>query len=148
MSSVLKDKLFGFERVYVHVLLPKCLPILFYSLDSMVINSSIVQAVTKAWNMAFRWIFGLRKFDSTRLLLHSYGTMSAKFLLYKRLLLFYNSNYSSNLCNLYNLWVWYWFENSVKCLVFEHDLIEVSDKKLICFALCQSFYSYCDVTVS
>ena len=68
ISSVLKDKFFGFERVYVHVLLSKCLPILFYGLHSMVINSSIVQAVTEAWNMAFRWIFGLRKFYLTRLL--------------------------------------------------------------------------------
>ena len=48
ISYVLNDKLFGFERVYVHVLLSKCLPILFCGLDSMVINSSIVQAVTKA----------------------------------------------------------------------------------------------------
>ena len=103
ISSVLKDKLFGFERVYVHVLWSKFLPILFYGLNSMVINSSIVQAVTKAWNMAFRWIFGLRKFDSTKLLLRSCGIMSAKFLLHKRLLLFYNSIYSSNLCNLHNL---------------------------------------------
>ena len=79
INSVLKDKLFGIERVYVYVLLSKCLPILFYGLDSMVINSIIVQAVTKAWNMAFRWIFGLRKFDSTRLQLQSCGTMSAKF---------------------------------------------------------------------
>ena len=62
ISSVLKDKLLSFERVYVHVLLSKCLPSLFYGLDSMILNSSIIQAVTKAWNMAFRWIFGLCKF--------------------------------------------------------------------------------------
>ena len=55
--------------LYICVFVYICLPILFYGLDSMVINSSIVQAVTKAWNMAFSWIFGLRKFDSTRLLL-------------------------------------------------------------------------------
>ena len=107
ISSVLKDKLFGFERVYVLVLLSKFLPTLFYGLDSMVINSSIVQTVTKTWNMTFRWIFGLRKFDSTRLLFQSCGNISAKFLLHKRFLLFYNSNYSSNLCDLHNLWVWY-----------------------------------------
>ena len=107
----------------------------------MVINSSIVQAVTIAWNMAFKWIFGLRKFDSTRLLLQSCSTMSAKFLLHKRLLLFYNSIYSSNLCNLHNLWVWYWFKNSVRYLVFDYDLIDVNDRKLICYALCQSFNS-------
>ena len=81
ISSVLKDKLFGFEAVYVLVLLFKCLPVLSYGLDSMVNNSSIVQAVIKAWNIAFRWIFGLRKFDLTRLLLQSCGTISAKFLL-------------------------------------------------------------------
>ena len=135
----------------MHVLLSKCLPILFYGLDSMVINSSIVQAVNKAWNKAFRWIFGLRKFDSTRLLLQSYGTISANFLLHKRLLLFYNSIYSYNLCNVHNLWVWYgliWFKNSVRCLVFDYDLIDVCDRKLICYALCQSFNSYCDVIVS
>ena len=44
ISSVLNNKLFGFERVYVHVLLSKCLPILFYSLDLMVINSSIASS--------------------------------------------------------------------------------------------------------
>ena len=45
----------------------------------MVIYSSIVQAVNKAWNMAFRLIFGLRKFDSTKLLLQSCGTVSKIF---------------------------------------------------------------------
>ena len=146
ISSVLKDKLFGFERVYVHFLLSKCLPILFYGLDSLVINSSIVQAVFKAWNMAFRWIFDLCKFDSTRLLLQSCGTMSAKFLLHKHLLLFYNSIFPSNLCNLHNLWVWYWY--SVRYLVFDCDLIDVNDRKLICYALCQLFNLYCDVIIS
>ena len=149
ISSVLKDKLFGFERVYVLVLLSKCLPILlFYGLYSMVIYSSIVQIVTKTRNMKFRWIFGLRKFDLTRLLLQSCGNISAKFLLHKHFLLFYNSIYSSNLCDLHNLWVWYWCKNSVRCLVFDYDLIDVSDRKLICYALSQPFNSYCDVTVS
>ena len=68
----------------------------------MDINSCIVQAVTKAWNMAFRWIFGLHKFDSTSLLTQSCGTMSAKFLLHKRLLLFNNGTYLSNvICIIY-----------------------------------------------
>ena len=44
ISSGLKNKLFGFKRVYVHVILFKCLPVLFYGLDSVVINSSIEQA--------------------------------------------------------------------------------------------------------
>ena len=39
ISSVLKNKLFGFESVYVNVIFSKCLPILFYGLDSMVINT-------------------------------------------------------------------------------------------------------------
>ena len=90
----------------------------------------------------------MRKFDSTRLLLQSCGTMSAKFLLHKRLLLFYIGIYSSNLCNLHNLWVWCWFKNSVKCLVFDYDLIDVSDRKLVCYALCQSFNSCCDIIIS
>ena len=49
ISSGLKDKLFSFERVYAHVLLSKYVPILFYGLDSIVISSSILQAVSKAY---------------------------------------------------------------------------------------------------
>ena len=37
ICSVLKNKLFGFERVYVHVPLSKCLLIFLYGLDLMVI---------------------------------------------------------------------------------------------------------------
>ena len=43
------------------------MPILFYELDSLTVSNNIMLSITKAWNMAFHWIFDLQKFDSTRL---------------------------------------------------------------------------------
>ena len=40
--------------------------------------------------MAFRWVMRLRKYDSTRLRSKSCDTMSAKFLLDRSVLFFYN----------------------------------------------------------
>ena len=99
MSAVLKDRITRFERVYVYVILAKCLPILFYGLDYVNISSKFVQAETKVWNMAFRWVLGLKKYDLTRLVLKSCHTMSAKFLLDKSVLLFYNNIVVSTLAS-------------------------------------------------
>jgi hypothetical protein len=73
-----------FERPYVNILDNTTISSLELtitdeiSVDSLSIDCKVLQAVTKCWNMAFRWIFGLRKYDSTRLLLKSCNTMSAK----------------------------------------------------------------------
>ena len=44
-------------------------------LDSVSLNS-----VNRAWNMAFKWLFNLRKYDSIRLLFISCNTMSLSYL--------------------------------------------------------------------
>ena len=68
------------ELVFASILITKCLPILSYGLDCLMLNSKNVNAVSKAWNTAFRWLFGLRKFDSTRLIFMRFNTMPLKYL--------------------------------------------------------------------
>src|SRR5690349_5328199 len=41
VSAVLKEKLWGFEHVYVKVLITKYLPILLYGVDSLTINCKV-----------------------------------------------------------------------------------------------------------
>jgi hypothetical protein len=96
-----------FERINVHLTLTKYLPISFYSLDSLPINCYVLQYFIKFWNMAFKWIYGLRKYDSTRLMFQSCNTMSAKFLLHWCLLLFYNSISVSSCLVVHSLWRWF-----------------------------------------
>jgi hypothetical protein len=144
VCNVLKDKLLGFEDVYVRLLLTKCMPILFYGLDSLCINSKTVQALSKSWNMAFRWIFGMRKFDSTRLVLLSCNTMSVKYLIHKNWLLFYHIVSQSVSPVLHNLWVWYSVSDACKKLLSSYDLYSIDNRRNICSAISSSFYVYCD----
>ena len=67
------------------------MPILFYGLGAFKVNSCNVVSITHVWNMAFRFIFGFVKYDSTRLVLQACKTMSLKFLLEERVLLFCDS---------------------------------------------------------
>ena len=53
-------------------------------LDSVSLNS-----VNRAWNMAFKWLFNLRKYDSTRFLFLSCNIMSLSYLLNYRSLSFF-----------------------------------------------------------
>jgi hypothetical protein len=143
VGAVLREKLHGFEDVYVHLLLTKCMPILFYGVDALIFSGKNLQLVTKAWNMAFRWIFGLRKFDSTRLLLKSCKTMSAKFLIHMRWLLFYNSVSVSNSLLVHNLWLWVCMHNSYRQLLSSYRLFNVDSRCLIRMAISDSFNDYC-----
>ena len=109
----------------------------------MSINSKILQAVSKAWNMAFRWIYGLRKFDSTRLLLKSCKTMSAKYLLHRNLLLFFHNVSISRLPLLKCLWCWYKWQNSYRNLLNVYNLINIDNRKDIVNAVRSCFDMYC-----
>ncbi len=143
LCAVLKDRIPGFEHVYVYVLLHKCLPILFYGLDSISINCKVLQAITKAWNMAFRWIYGLWKHDSTRLLLLSCGTMSAKFLLERRLLLFCRTVCLSNVKCLHNLWLCCKVSKTFRNLLSSYNLLDVVDTRSIYVNVENAFIRYC-----
>jgi hypothetical protein len=146
VCAVLKDRLPNFEHIYVRLLLSKCLPILYYGLDSLSIDCKVLQAVTKCWNMAFRWIFGLRKYDSTRLLLKSCNTMSAKFLLHRCWFLFFNSVSLSQVPVVHNLWCWCRSLISYNRLLSLYNLVDVSCRADIYTAVAASFDSYCSVS--
>ena len=79
----------GYEHIFTDILIRKCLPVLFYGLDSCSLNYDVIKPESKAWNMAFKWLFNMRKYDSTRLLFLSHNTTSIKFLLDLKTLSFY-----------------------------------------------------------
>jgi hypothetical protein len=89
VSLVLRMKTVGFEYMFVDILVKKCLPILFYGLDCCTLNNTVMKSVCRAWNMSFKWLFNMRKYDSTRLLFLSCNTMSMKFLIDVKIMQFY-----------------------------------------------------------
>ena len=99
----------------------------------------VLQAVTKCWNMAFRWIFGLCKYDSTRLLLKSCNTMSAKFLLHRCWFLFCNSVSLSQVPVVHNLWCWCKSLMSYNRLLSLYKLVDVNCRADIYTAVAASF---------
>lgn len=50
----------GFEYTCVHLTLTKYLPILFYGLQSVPINYSVLQSLTKFWNTVFNEYLGYK----------------------------------------------------------------------------------------
>jgi hypothetical protein len=67
------------ELVMLEILRTKCAPILFYGLDAISINNDIRDVISKAWNWAIRSVFGIKKRESTRLLLKFCNMLSANF---------------------------------------------------------------------
>ena len=59
--SVLRDKMVGFEDLYVSVVPTKCLPILLYGICSLHLSSMSLSSLSFMWNTALRWIFGYGK---------------------------------------------------------------------------------------
>ena len=104
--SLLRQNVTGFEFMYVELTRKKCMPILFYGLGAFDENSCNVVSITHVWNMAFRFIFGLAIYDSTRQVLQARKTISLKFLLEERMLLFCDSLRHSDNMPLFNIWNW------------------------------------------
>ena len=96
VSSELRFKRQSYEHIFADILIRKCLSVLFYGLDSCSLSYDVMKSVSKAWNMAFKWLFNMRKYDSTRLLFLSHNTMSMKILLDLKTLSFYATIYSTN----------------------------------------------------
>ncbi len=92
ISSVLRFSHAGYERVLCYILIHKCLPILTYGCDCCVLNVKTRDSLSKAWNNAFRMVYKLPKFTSTRHLFLDNNTMTLRFLLDK-----------SRLCFLHNV---------------------------------------------
>ena len=119
--------------------------ILFYGLDSQFVSSKFLQALTKSWNTVFKWTFGLRKFDSTWLLLKLCNNISAKFLLHRNLILFRKHVSLSTLPVLHNLWLW-----CKTCAIYNkflslYNLCDVCCKSDIYKCVASCFDVYCDM---
>ena len=56
----------GFEKLICHVLVHKSSSILFYSYVTFSINLRTRNSLCNAWNNAFRRVYNLLKFASTR----------------------------------------------------------------------------------
>ena len=89
ICSVLHHKVKGYESFFADILIKKCLPVLTYSLECCMLDSVSLNSVNRAWNMAFKWPFDLRKYDSIRLLFLSCNNMSLSYFLNYRYLSFF-----------------------------------------------------------
>ena len=94
--------------------------------------------------MAFRWIFGLRQFDSTRLLLKNCKTMSATFLLHRSLLMFYNNVSNYNFPLVHNLWCWFNSNELCKSFSLKYGLSDVNSRCIIHYAAAVAFDTHCN----
>ena len=75
VSSVLHFISVGYENVYAEILIEKYLLVLMYVLY-VVLDSNSMKLVTRVWNCAVRWLYGVGKFTSTRHLFYCHGTVS------------------------------------------------------------------------
>ena len=62
VSGILRNMIMGYDDVFATILIKKCLPILNYDLDCLVLDSHSFNGVSKSWNNAFRWLFNSRKY--------------------------------------------------------------------------------------
>jgi hypothetical protein len=145
VCAILRNKLSGYEAVYTELILKKCMPILFYGLGVFNINANMINVLSQVWNMAFRFIYGLRKHDSTRLVLQGSGTMSLKFLFDERMLLFLDSIKRSNNVFLCNLLYWVHMREWYVRLLAKYNLYGVECRRTIRSSVHNMFNEYCDM---
>ena len=86
VCSVMRCKTVGLEYIFVEILIEKCLPILFYRLERHLLDSTSKKSVNQALNMSFKWLYNLRKYDTTRLLFLINKAMSPSFIFDQKLL--------------------------------------------------------------
>jgi hypothetical protein len=144
VCAVLRNKLPGHESVYVELILKKCMPILFYGIGVFSLSSNMLNMLSQMWNMAFRFVFGLRKFDSTRHVFQMCNTMSLKYLFDERVLLFLDCVKLSDNALLHNLWCWIRMREWFLQLLTRYDLLGVENRHTIRLHVSKAFEDYCD----
>ena len=65
VCDVLRSRVAGYEDIFTNILVKKCLPILDYGLDCVVLDSYFLNVISKSWITAFRWLFNYCRFEST-----------------------------------------------------------------------------------
>lgn len=144
ISSVLRFNQAGFERVLCYILIHKCLPILTYGCDCCMLNVKSRDSLCKAWNNAFRMVYKLPKFTSTRHLFLANNTMSLRFMLDKsRLCFLYNvRNCDKKLLNVLECYV----RTSGQCRkqFIDYFITACMNVKTICCLVHDAFKRYCN----
>ena len=74
VASVLRGRVMGEENVYVHVVKTKCMPLLFYGIVCLRLDSIGMQKLKIFWNTAFRWVLSVSKPQPKRIYLKQCGT--------------------------------------------------------------------------
>ena len=122
VSLVLHSKSVGYENVFAEILLRKCLPVLMYGLDAVSLDSNSIKLVTQVWNCAFRWLYGVGKFTSTRHLFDSHGTMTMRFLLHCYVLSLYAGMQFADNVLLTKLFLYQYYGKKIQDLFASYDL--------------------------
>ena len=89
--------------MFADILVTKCLPMFFYCMDYCILNIAMLRFLPQARNMSVKWLFNLRKCDSTRSLFLSCNTMLMKYLLNGKIMQFYRLLGVTNVSLINNL---------------------------------------------
>jgi hypothetical protein len=144
VSSVLQCKCYGYEDVFAEILIKKCLPILMYGLDCVTLDSNSVKIVTQAWNCAFRWLYGVGKYTSTRHLFEQHNTMSMKFLLDCSLMSFFACVSKCYNCLLQKLILHTVNDPKIRCMFEHYNVSDYTNVHSIKRNVRLKFCEYCD----
>ena len=52
------------EDIFLNILVKQCLSVLYYGIKIVYLDSNTFNAINKAWNNAFQWLFNYGKYDS------------------------------------------------------------------------------------
>ena len=90
VASLLRGREFSAEYVYIHEIKTKCMPLLFYGVDCLRVDAYAMEKLSRPiiWNTAFRWVLSFRRFEHMHNKLRQCGTISFKFLINMKFLLF------------------------------------------------------------
>jgi hypothetical protein len=145
VASVLRDRVIGGEDVYVHVIKTKCMPLLFYGIDCLRLDSISLQKLTVIWNTAFRWALGIYNRQPMRNFLRKCGTMSFQFIVDLRFLIFIH-RLSSNCTKLMDkLLIWYNGTFEMKEILQRYKLWKGCDLHDINNAVSDMFNNHCNI---
>ena len=145
VASVLRGRVMGEENVYVHVIKTKCMPLLFYGIDCLKLDSACMQKLTVVYNTAFRWVLGVSKREYMRVYLRKCGTMSFKYLVDLRFLLFVYKMSTNCTKLLGKLLIWYKCTYEMKDIMLKYKLWNGCTMYEINRAITNAFNNYCDV---
>ena len=144
VSSVLHFKSMEYENVFAEILIRKCLPVLICGLDAVSLDSNSIKLVAQVSNYAFRWLYGVGKFTSSRHLFDSHGMMSIRFLLHSNVLSLYACMQSTNNVLLTKLFLYQYYNKKIQDLFASYDLTKFHNLFRIKRCGKTKFNEYCD----